>query len=169
MGKQWKQCQTLFSWAPKSLQMVTAATKLKMLAPWKKSYDKHKQQIEKQRHHFANKGPYSQRYGFSSSHVWCESWTIKKAERQRTDAFELWHWRRLLRVWANSGRWWRTGKPGMLLSKGSQRVRHDWATEQCIATWLIIPWWVSTHLLQLPGERTAPWLVCVIRCYVPSS
>ena len=46
---------------------------IKMLAPWKKSYDKHKQQIKKQRHHFANKGPYSQCYGFSSSHVWCES------------------------------------------------------------------------------------------------
>ena len=35
---------------------------------------------------------------FSSSHLWCESWTIKKAERQRIDAFELWCWRRLLRV-----------------------------------------------------------------------
>ena len=129
----------------------------------------------------------------------CESWTIKKAEHQRIDAFELWCWRRLLRVpWAartsnqsilkeispeyslkgltlklklqyfghlmrridsfektlmlgkiagrrrrggqrmrwldgitdlNSGsRWW-TGRPGVLLSKQSQRVRHDWATE----------------------------------------
>ena len=36
--------------------------------------------------------------GFSSSHVGCESWTIKKAERRRIDAFELWCWRRLLRV-----------------------------------------------------------------------
>ena len=42
--------------APKSLQMVTAAMKLKVLAPWKKSYDKPKQHIEKQRYHFANKG-----------------------------------------------------------------------------------------------------------------
>ena len=138
----------------------------------------------------------------------CESWNIKKAECRRTDAFELWCWRRLLRVpwtggrsnqsilkegnteysleglmlklkfqsfghlmqrtdslektlmlgkikgrrkrgwqrmrwlggisdsmdmsWANSGRWWRTGKPGLLQSMGSQRVRHDWATEQQI-------------------------------------
>ena len=37
-------------------------------------------------------------FGFSSNHVWCKSWTIKKAECQRTDAFELWCWRRLLRV-----------------------------------------------------------------------
>ena len=34
--------------------------------------------------------------------------------------------------WANSGRWWKTGKPGLLQSMGSQRVRHDWATEQQI-------------------------------------
>ena len=43
---------------------------IKTLAPWKKSYDKPKQYIKKQRHHFADKGPYSQSYGFSISHVW---------------------------------------------------------------------------------------------------
>ena len=135
----------------------------------------------------------------------CDSWTIKRAERQRIDAFELWCWRRLLRVpwtarrsnksilkeivlnihwkdwcwswnsstlttwckeltpwerpwcwerlraggeggdrgcdgwmasltrwtwvWANSGIWWWTGKPGVLQFMGSQRVGHDWATE----------------------------------------
>ena len=41
----------------------------KMLAPWKKSYDKTRSCIKKQRHHFDEKGPYSQSYGFSSSHV----------------------------------------------------------------------------------------------------
>ena len=41
-----------------------------MLAPWKESYDKPRQHIEKQRHHFVDKGVYSQSYGFSSSHVW---------------------------------------------------------------------------------------------------
>ena len=66
-----------------------------MLAPWKESYDRPRQHIKKQRHHFANKGPSSQSYGFSSSH---ESWTIKKDEHQRIDAFELWCWRRLLSV-----------------------------------------------------------------------
>ena len=134
----------------------------------------------------------------------CESWTVKKAEYQRIDAFELWCWRRLLRVpwtarrsnqsilkinpghslegmmlklklqyfghsceelthwkrlwyweglgaggkgddrgwdgllaswirwtwvWVNSGRWWWTGRPGVLWFMGSQRVGHDWATE----------------------------------------
>ena len=80
MGKQW---QTLFSWAPKSLQMVTAAMKLKMLASWKKSYDQPRQHIKKQRHYFVNKDPSSQDYGFSCSHVWVweldckESWALK--------------------------------------------------------------------------------------------
>ena len=69
MGKQWKQCQTLFFWAPKALQMVTAAMKLKD-DPWKKSYDQPKLHIKKQKHYFANKGPSSQSYGFSNSHVW---------------------------------------------------------------------------------------------------
>ena len=51
--------------------MVTAAIKLKkMLAPWKKSYDQSRQHIKKQRHYFANKGPSSQGYGFSSGHGW---------------------------------------------------------------------------------------------------
>ena len=153
-----------------------------------------------------NKGLSSQGHGFSNVRYGCESWTIKKAECQRIDAFELWCWRRILRVpwtarrsnqsilkeissgcslkglmlklklqsfghlmqradsfekflmlgktegtrrrgqqrmrwwmasptqwawvWVNSGSWWWTGRPGMLWSMGSQRVRHDWATEQ---------------------------------------
>ena len=55
--------------------------------------------IQKQRYYFANKGPSSQSYGFFPVVIYgCESWTIKKAEHRRTDAFELWCWRRLLRV-----------------------------------------------------------------------
>ena len=67
MGKPWL---TLFFWAPKALQMVTAAMKLKDAYSWKESYDQPRQHIEKQRHYFANKGPSSQGYGFSSGHVW---------------------------------------------------------------------------------------------------
>ena len=69
MGKQWNQCQTLFWGAPESLQMVTAAMKLKD-TPWKESYDQPRQHIEKQRHYLVNKGPSSQGYGFSSGHLW---------------------------------------------------------------------------------------------------
>ena len=149
-----------------------------------------------------------------------ESWTIRKAECQRIDAFELWCWRRLLRVpwtarrsilkeitseysleglmlklklqyfgtwweelthwkrhwcwerlkaggegddrgwggwmesptrwtwvWASSGSWWWTGKPGVLESMGSQRVRYDWATE---LNWYVlflysVPLWFITR------------------------
>ena len=57
-------------WAPKSLQMVILAMKLKDTTPWKESYDQPRQHIKKQRHYFANKGPFSQGYGFSCGHVW---------------------------------------------------------------------------------------------------
>ena len=53
--------------------------------------------ILKSSHYFTDKGPSSQSYGFSSSHVWMWDWTIKKAEHWRI-GFELWCWRRLLRV-----------------------------------------------------------------------
>ena len=69
-----------------------------MFAPWKNSYDKSRQLIKKQRHYFADKGPYSKSYGFPVVMYRCESWTIKKAEHQRIDAFKLSCWRRLLRV-----------------------------------------------------------------------
>ena len=69
-GKQWKQCQTLFCGAPKSLQMVTAAMKLKDACSWNKSYDKPRQHIKKQRHYFANQSPSSQSYSSSSTTVW---------------------------------------------------------------------------------------------------
>ena len=71
-----------------------------MLAPWKKSYDQPRQHIKKQRHYFGDKGPSSlvKAMVFPVVMYGCESWTIKKAERQRINAFELWCWRRLLRV-----------------------------------------------------------------------
>ena len=163
----------------------------------------------------------------------CESWTIKKAECQRIDVFELWCWRRLLRVpwiakrsnqsilkeinpkyslaglmlkmklqsfghlrqradslkrpwfwerlkvrgegddrgwdgwmasttqwtwvWANSGRWWRTGKPSVLQSMGSQRVGHNWATEQQRNISKIIHVGCKEELLTVQRERIKRW------------
>ena len=64
-GEKWKQWQILFSWAPKSLQMVTVAMKLKDACSLEE-----KQHIKKLRHYFADKGLYSKSYGFSNNHVW---------------------------------------------------------------------------------------------------
>ena len=69
-----------------------------MLTPWKKSYDQPKQHIKKQRHYFASKVCLVKAVDFPVVMYGYESWTIKKAERRRIDAFELWCWRRLLKV-----------------------------------------------------------------------
>ena len=97
MGKQWKQCQTLYFWAQKSLQMVTAAMKLQTLTPWKESYDQPRQHIKKLRH-LPTKVRLVKAMVFPVVMYGRESWILKKAERQRIDAFELWCWKRLLRV-----------------------------------------------------------------------
>ena len=60
--------------------------------------------ILKSRHYFTYWGPYSQSYGFSSSHVWMRELSVKKAEHWRIDVFELWCWIRLLRVPWNARR-----------------------------------------------------------------
>ena len=69
-----------------------------MLVPWKKSYDQPRQHIKKQRYYFSHKVHLVKAMVFPVVLCGCESWTINKAERRSTDAFELWCWRRLLRV-----------------------------------------------------------------------
>ena len=76
MGKPWKQWETLFLEAPKSLQMVTAAMKLKDTCSLE---EKLRQYIKKQRHYFAKKGTSGQYYGFSTSHIW--TWELDYKER----------------------------------------------------------------------------------------
>ena len=71
---------------------------IKTLPPWKEDYDKPRQHIKKPRLHFANKVHRVKPVVFPVVIYGCESWTIKKAQHQRIDAFELWCWRRLLRV-----------------------------------------------------------------------
>ena len=94
MGKQWKQWETLFSWAPKSLQMVTAAMKLKDACSLKEKLDS----ILKRDITLLTKVHLIKAIVLPVVMYGCKSWTIKKAESQRIDAFELWCWRRLLRV-----------------------------------------------------------------------
>ena len=100
----------LFSWASKSLQMVTAAMKLITLALWKKSYDQPREHIKKQRHYFANKGP-------SKSRLWFFQWSCMDAEKAMAPHSSTPAWKT---PW--------TEEPGRLQSMGSLRVRHDWAT-----------------------------------------
>ena len=182
---------------------MTAAMKLKDACSLEEKLYKPRQHIKKQRHHFADQGPYSQSHGFSSSHV--QMWELDHKEGWvlKNQCFELWCWRRLWRVpwtvrrsnqsilkkstlnihwkdwgwscntlgtwckelthwkrswcwerlrtgeggdrgwdgwmasstqrtwiWANSGRYWKTGKTGVLQTLGSQRVGHNWETEQ---------------------------------------
>ena len=174
-----------------------------MTASWKEIHDKPRQCIKKQRHHFANKGLYSQSYGFSTCYV--QMWELNHKEhrmpknlcfwtvglektlenpldskeikpvnpkgnqhwiligrtdghsntlviwcKQLTDWKRPWCWERLKAEeednrawdgwialpiqwawsWANSRKWSGTGRSGMLQSMGSQRIRHDLATEQ---------------------------------------
>ena len=83
MGKQWKQCQTLFWELQNHCRWWLQPWNWKTLTPRKESYDQPRQHIKKQRHYFANKGPSSQGCGFSSGHVWMweldyeESWAPK--------------------------------------------------------------------------------------------
>ena len=75
-----------------------------MLAPWKKSYDQPRQHIKKQRYYLPTKVQLVKAIVFPVVMYGCESWTVKKAESQRIDAFELWCWRRFLRLpWTAKG------------------------------------------------------------------
>ena len=70
MGGKWKQWQIFFPGALKSLVMVTAPKKLEDTCSLVENYDKPREYIKTQRHHFVNKGPFGQSYGFSSGHIW---------------------------------------------------------------------------------------------------
>ena len=102
-----------------------------------------RQHIKKQRHHFADQSPYSQSYGFLSSHVRYESWTIKKAEQQRIDAFKFWCWRRLLRV-PCTARKMKTVNPGDLNIHWK-----DWCwNSNTLATWCEEPTHSRSQLIR---------------------
>ena len=98
MGKQWKQCQTLFWGAPKSLQMVTAAMKLKDAYSLEGKLSNLDSIFKSRDITLPTKVCLVKAMVFPVVMSGWESWTIKKAECQRIDPFELWCWRRLLRV-----------------------------------------------------------------------
>ena len=97
MQRQWKQCQTLFFGGSKITEDGGCSHEIKTVTPWKEIYDQPKQHIKKQRHYFANK-VLVKAMVFPVVVYGCESWTVKQAEHRKIDAFELWCWRRHLRV-----------------------------------------------------------------------
>ena len=96
--QKWKQWETLISWAPKSLQMVTAAMKLRHLLLGRKAMTNLDSILKSRDITLPTKVCIIKVMAFPVVMYGCESWTIKKAECQTVDAFELWYWRRLLRV-----------------------------------------------------------------------
>ena len=99
MGKQWKQCQTLYLGAPKSLQMVTAVMKLKRYLLLGRKVVINLDSILKSRDiTLSKKVCLVKAMVFPVVMYGCENWTVKKAERRRIDDFELWCWRRLLSI-----------------------------------------------------------------------
>ena len=85
MGKQWKQCQTLFFWTPKSLQMVTAATKLRHLLLGKKVMSNLDSIFKSRDITLPTKVRLVKAMVFPVVMYGCESWTVKKAECRRID------------------------------------------------------------------------------------
>ena len=126
MRKQWKQWQTLSSWAAKSLQMVNAATKLKAMT--------NLDSILKSRDITLSTNVYIVKaivfpivmYGY-------KNWTIKKVEHWRTDTFELWYWRRILWV-----PWTARRSNQSILRENSSECWKDWCwgwKSNTLATW----------------------------------
>ena len=99
MGRQWKQCQTLFLGAPKSLQMADCSHEIKRHLLLGRKVMTNLDSVLKSRDiTLPTKVRLVQAMVFPVVMYGCESWTVKKAEGQKIDAFELWCWRRLLRV-----------------------------------------------------------------------
>ena len=113
MGKQWKQWQIFFSWTPKSLQMVTAAMKLKDACSLEEKTMISLNSILKRRYISLPTEVYLVKtMVFLVVRYECESWTIKKADHQKIDSFELWYWKRLFRVP------WTTRRSNQFILKG---------------------------------------------------
>ena len=140
MGKQWKHWLTFFFWAPKSLQMVIAAMKLRCLLLGRKAMTNLDSILKSRDITLSTKVCLVKAMVFPVVIYGCESWTIKKAEHQRIDAFELWCWRRLLRVpWTA-----RRANQSILNKISPEYPLEDWHwswNSNALATW----WEELTH------------------------
>ena len=105
----------------------------KMFAPWKKNNDKHRKHIKKWRHHFTNKGPYSQSYGFSSSHIWTAV-TSLVAQTVKVSAYSA-------------------GDPGFLSLGWEDPLEKEMTTHSSTLAWKI-PWMEEPGRLQSMGSQS---------------
>ena len=130
-----------------------------MLAPWKKSYDQPRQCIKKQRDHFANKGPSSQSYGFSSSHVWMWVGLYRPAYLKRP-----WCWQGLKAGGEGDDRGWDgwiaiTGSVDMSLSKLLELVidREAWraAVHGITKSWKWVNDWTELMMYMVSSHSSS--------------
>ena len=96
--KQWKSGWLYFSGLQNHCRWWLQPWNEKMLTPWKESYDQPRQHIKIRDITLSTKGRLVKAMAFPVVMYGCESWTVKKAERQRIDALKLWCWRRLLSI-----------------------------------------------------------------------
>ena len=148
MKKQWTQWETLYFWTPKSLQMVIAAMKIKRcLLLWRKVMT-NLDSILKSRDITLLTKVRLVKAVFPVVMYGCESWTVKKAECRRIDAFELWCWRRLLRVpWTDGheSEW----APGVGDGQGGLACCNSWGCKESDTTerlnWTELNWAAICH------------------------
>ena len=152
MGGKWKHWRILFSWAPKSLQMVTATMKLKDTC----SFEEKLQQTQTLKSRYITLPIYVhivKDMVFPLVMYGCESWTIKKPEHWRIDAFELWCWRRLLRVPWTARRSNLTLKEiGLEYSRTDAEAPKLWSPD--VKSWLIGK---TLMLGKIEGRRRRGW------------
>ena len=145
MGKQWKQWLTLYFGAPKSLQMVTAAMKLRRLLLERKVMTNLDSILKSRDITLPTKVCLVKSMVFPIVMYGYESWTIKKAEHQKIDAFELWCWRRLLKVpWTA-----RRSNKSML-----KEISPEYSLEGLM---LKLKFQCFGHLMQRTGSLEKPW------------
>ena len=143
---------------PQTVFKVTVATKLKDACSLEEKENKSRQHIKKQRHYFADEGPYSQSYGFSSSHVWMWELDHKEGWMPKNWCFWMWCWRRLLRVP------WTARRSNQLILKEINlessleglmlklKLQYFWPPD--VKSWLI---WKTLMLGKIEGERRRGW------------
>ena len=144
-GKQWKQWQIFSFWASKLLQMVTVAMKLKDACFLKESYDKPRQHIKKQRHHFADKGPYIQSYGLFSSHVQMWELDCKEGWVPKNWCFQIVVLKKILESPLDSKK---------IKSSVLKEINHGYSLEELM---LKLKIQYFGHLIQEPIHWKRPW------------